>query len=145
MSSCPIPVDELAESLRKHVDPGSPPAVRMMAARGMLPMGPKDMLSVLACLQFDLDEKVAASAQKSLQELPDRILLGGVKENLHPQVLDQLARMFTDRIDVILSAILHTIHFSSVFSIAQNISYNQDIAKVNKNLPFFNYQLKLPL
>ncbi len=93
MSKNPIPLSAVSEKLQKHVDPKSPAPLRMMASRGMVPMGPKDMLTVLACLCFDADEKIAAGASKSLKELPARIVLGAVGEALHPQVLDQVARV----------------------------------------------------
>jgi hypothetical protein len=59
-------------------------------------MGPKDMVTVLTCLCFDPDEKIKASAEKSLIEVPERILLGAVKEDLHPMVLDHLARVLPE-------------------------------------------------
>jgi hypothetical protein len=67
-----------------------------MAARGMIPMGPKDMITVLVCLNYDEDDKIAKSSTKSLAELPERILQGGLAENLHPLVLDHMARVFSD-------------------------------------------------
>jgi hypothetical protein len=92
MSPCPIPISTVPEALRKHVDPKSPPPLRMMASRGMVPMGPKDMVTVLTCLTFDDDEKIEMAATKSLAELPERIVAGALKEKLHPLVLDHLAR-----------------------------------------------------
>ena len=96
MSSCPIPSTAVSEASRKHVDPKSPPPVRLMAARGMVPMGPKDMVTVLVCLNYDEDDKISQSAAKSLAELPERILQGGLAEDLHPLVLDHVARVFSD-------------------------------------------------
>ena len=96
MSSCPIPSTAVSQAARKHVDPKSPPPVRLMAARGMVPMGPKDMVTVLVCLNYDEDDKISQSAAKSLAELPERILQGGLSENLHPLVLDHVARVFSD-------------------------------------------------
>ncbi len=92
MSPCPIPISTVPEALRKHVDPKSPPPLRMMASRGMVPMGPKDMVTVLTCLTFDDDEKIELAANKSLAELPERIVAGALGEKLHPLVLDHLAR-----------------------------------------------------
>jgi hypothetical protein len=105
MSSCPIPISAVSETARKHVDPKSPPPVRLMAARGMVPMGPRDMITVLVCLNYDEDDKISQSAAKSLAELPDRLLQGGLAEALHPLALDHLARVFSDN-DGYLEAIL---------------------------------------
>jgi len=93
MGSCPIPASSVAENLRKHVDPKSPPPMRLMAARGMVPMGPRDMVTVLTCLTYDDDDKVAEAANASLTELPERIIKGALGEKtLHSLVLDHLAR-----------------------------------------------------
>ncbi len=97
----PIPASAVSEKLRKHLDPKAPAPLRMMAARSMVPMGPKDMVTVLCALSSDDDEKVQAAAKKSLAELPDKILAGAMKEPLHPLVLDHLARTFLDREQVI--------------------------------------------
>ncbi len=90
----PIPSSAVSEKVRKHVDPRAPAPLRMMAARGMVPMGPSDMVTVLSSLYHDEDEKVRQAAQKSLAELPDRIVQGALKEALHPLTLDHLARTF---------------------------------------------------
>jgi len=92
----PIPASAVSEKARKHVDPKAPAPLRMMAARGMVPMGPRDMVTVLCSLSHDDDQKVAQSAAKSLAELPERIVQGALKEALHPLVLDQLARTNVD-------------------------------------------------
>ncbi len=106
MSSCPIPSSAVDEKLRRHIDPASPAPLRMMAARGMVPMGPRDMVTVLCCLSYDDDEKIESAATKSLAELPDRIIQGALTEKgLHSLVLDQLARGLPDN-EARLEAIL---------------------------------------
>jgi hypothetical protein len=106
MSSCPIPLSAVDEKLRRHVDPASPPPLRLMAARGMVPMGPRDMVSVLCCLSYDDDDKIGSAATKSLAELPDRIIQGALAEKgLHALVLDQLARVLPEN-EARLEAIL---------------------------------------
>jgi hypothetical protein len=92
----PIPASAVSEKLRKHVDPKAPPPLRMMAARGMVPMGPRDMVTVLSILVHDQDEKVRQSAEKSLVEIPEKFVRGALGEALHPLVLDQLARAHAD-------------------------------------------------
>lgn len=92
----PIPASAVSEKIRKHVDPKAPAPLRMMAARGMVPMGPRDMVTVLCSLSHDDDEKISQAAIKSLTELPERIVQGALKEALHPLVLDQLARSSVD-------------------------------------------------
>ena len=88
----PIPPSAVSENLRKHLDPKAPVPLRLMAAKGMVPMGPKDMVTVLTSLSFDDDDKVESAAIDSLMELPSRILDGALQERLHPLVLDHMAR-----------------------------------------------------
>jgi hypothetical protein len=65
----------------------------MMAARGMAPMPPKDLVTTQFVLTFDADEKVRAAAEKSLTELDQRIanaVLGD--KSINPHVLGYLAQ-----------------------------------------------------
>ena len=100
-----IPASAVPEALRRHIDPKSPAPLRMMAAKGLVPMGPKDMITVLTCLSSDEDPKIKESAQGSLLKLPEKMVMGALNEALHEAVLDQLARTFRDK-DPCLEAIL---------------------------------------
>jgi hypothetical protein len=70
----PISADFLPPNLRKHVDPKAPVPLRMMAAKGLVPLGPSDMVGALFLLTYDADEKVREAAQKTAAGLPDKIL-----------------------------------------------------------------------
>ena len=88
---------ELSPTVRKHVDPGSPVPLRMMAAKALVPLPPPDMITALFLLTADADEKVRATAVESASKLPDRILSSALRdEEVDPPVLgwflDQLAR-----------------------------------------------------
>jgi hypothetical protein len=67
-----------------------------MAAKGMVPMQPRDTVTVLSCLCFDDDDKVKNSAAESLSTLPERIVTGALQDELHPTVLDHLAQVFVE-------------------------------------------------
>ena len=56
---------ELSPTLKKHVDPGSPVPLRMMAAKALVPLPPPDMITALFLLTSDADEKVRATAVES--------------------------------------------------------------------------------
>jgi len=88
---------ELSPNLRKHVDPGSPVVLRMMAAKALVPLPPPDMITALFLLTADADEKVRTTAVESAAKLPDRILSSALRdEEVDPPVLgwflDRLAR-----------------------------------------------------
>ncbi|MBN2492977.1 MAG: hypothetical protein JXR96_00195 [Deltaproteobacteria bacterium] len=101
----PIPASAVSENLRKHIDPKAPAPLRLMAARGMVPMGPRDMVTVLTALSYDEDDKIESAAIDSLVGLPERILKGALSEALHPLVLDHLARTLPEN-EEIFEAIL---------------------------------------
>ncbi len=92
-------------ALRKQVEPTSPPQVRMMAARGLVPAPPRDTVTMMCVLAGDDDEKIRDAAQDALTKLPDKIVQGALREKLHPLILDQLARTFQEN-DAFLEAIL---------------------------------------
>jgi len=80
--------DALAPNVKKHVDPGAPVPLRMMAARALAPLAPSDMLTALFLLTSDADEKVRSAAVESAAKLPDKILSSALRdEELSPPVL----------------------------------------------------------
>ena len=84
----PIPLAELPASLHKFCDPSGPAPVRMMAAKGLVPLGPGDLLTVLYQLSYDPDGQVAAAAGQKSGELPDNIVSGALGGELDPRVID---------------------------------------------------------
>jgi hypothetical protein len=65
----------------------------MMAARGMEPMPPKDLVTTQFVLTFDADEKVRAAAEKSLTEIDARIANAVLADKtVNPHVLGYLAK-----------------------------------------------------
>ena len=87
----PLEPGYISEMLAKHVDPKSPPPVRMMAARAMVPMAPKDMVHIVYQAMFDGAAKIAAAARKTFESFEDRVLNAVVAEPIAPQVLGRLA------------------------------------------------------
>jgi hypothetical protein len=91
-AGCPIAIDSLSAVLQKSVGPSAPAPVRMMAARGMAPMAPKDLVTAQFVLTYDQDVKVAEAAAKSLANLDERIANAVLSDtNLSHHVLGHLA------------------------------------------------------
>ena len=88
----PVPVEALAPAARKFAGPNVPDAAKMMAARGLAPLAPRDLCSVLAFLAYDEAEAVSVAAKKTLAALPERILDGALRDKQHPAVLHAMAR-----------------------------------------------------
>src|SRR3954462_9159321 len=88
LPECPVPLSALPSNFQKHVDPNAPVPLRMMGAKAMVPMGPKDMATALFMLTFDADGGVREAAAKSAAGLPDRILSVALRDDtIDPPVL----------------------------------------------------------
>src|SRR5712671_5260364 len=97
-AACPLPVSSLPSNFQKHVDPKAPVPLRMMGAKALVPMGPKEMATALFMLTFDADAAIREAAAKSAAGLPDRILSVALRdEELDPLVLEYYAGAFAAR------------------------------------------------
>src|SRR3954469_5356827 len=95
---CPVPISALPTNFQKHVDPKAPTPLRMMGAKAMVPMAPKEMATALFMLTFDADAAVREAAAKSASGLPDRILSVALRdETIDPPVLDFYAAAIAAR------------------------------------------------
>jgi hypothetical protein len=96
--SCPVALSALPSNFQKHVDPKAPAPLRMMGAKALVPMGPKEMATALFMLTFDADPAVRETATKSAAGLPDKILSVALRdETAEPAVLDYYAGIFASR------------------------------------------------
>ncbi|MGZ6142829.1 MAG: hypothetical protein ACXWLM_05800 [Myxococcales bacterium] len=96
--ACPVPLSALPANFQKHVDPKAPVPLRMMGAKALVPMGPKEMSTALFMLTFDADPGVRETAVKNAAALPDRILSVALRdETMDPPVLDYYATVFSSR------------------------------------------------
>ncbi|MFZ5468342.1 MAG: hypothetical protein ACOZIN_02795 [Myxococcota bacterium] len=81
---CPISADFLPPNMRKHVDVKAPVPLRAMAAKGLVPLAPSDMVGALFMLTFDPDAGVRETAAKTAGGLPDRILGTALRDEAVP-------------------------------------------------------------
>lgn len=86
-----LTAERLPPQFRKHVDPGAPVPLRGMAAKGLVPLNPSDMVHCLAMLVADVDPKVAETARATIAKLPNQILSVALRDDsLNPRVFDTL-------------------------------------------------------
>src|SRR5437868_14012961 len=96
--ACPLPLDVLPATFQKHVDPKAPAPLRMMGAKALVPMGPKEMLTALFMLTFDADPAVRETAAKSAAGMTDRVLSVALRdETVDPAVLNYYSGLFASR------------------------------------------------
>ncbi len=86
----PLSLESFPEKLRRNVDPASPPPMRLMAARGLLPAAPGEMLMVLYQLTFDVDAAVGNQAKKTVADSPQSLMLTAAAADVPGVVLDFL-------------------------------------------------------
>jgi cell division septation protein DedD len=82
--ACPVSADLLPPQYRKHVDPKAPVPIRSMAAKGLVPLSPSDMITVLFMLMYDPEASVRDSAGKTASTLPDRIAASAFRDEQVP-------------------------------------------------------------
>ena len=100
-------VAELSGEVRKICAPGAPAPLKGMAAAGMAPLPPVDLVSALAVLSVDDAADVAAKAGETLDKLPEKVLLGALDQPLHAGVLDLLAGRLLGRAEPLEKLLLH--------------------------------------
>jgi len=101
----PIPLSELPPNLQKFCDPDGPAPARMMAAKGMVPLKPVELMTVLYQLCHDPDEPVAGAAREKASSLPENIIQGALAGALDARVLDYYVNVFR-RQDKVLEIIV---------------------------------------
>jgi len=86
-------VFELPDQLKKYVAADVKRDAKLMAAQGMLPLPPGDLVLILFAITKEDDEELETAATQSLVKMPENILktiCADVK--IHPLILDFLAR-----------------------------------------------------
>jgi hypothetical protein len=102
-----IPEEKFPEKVRRFIAADAPPQLRMMCARGMVPMPPVVQVSALCHLAALGDAELAQAAGGTLRNQPRNVMVGVAKEPLLPVVLDWLADVFADADDVLESVIVN--------------------------------------
>jgi hypothetical protein len=82
---------ELSPQAEKYARRDAPRDVRLMAARGALPLQPTELATVLFALMHDEDAEVKSTARDSLEGLPDGVITSVLAAPAHPALLDHLA------------------------------------------------------
>lgn len=93
--------DELSPAASRASGPDVPAPAKMMAARGLAPLGPPDLATAIYQLTHDADPKLADAAQQSAAKLPDKILAAALGEPLDPRVIEFFAQQVIDRAEII--------------------------------------------
>jgi hypothetical protein len=97
-----IELDKLGPAAQKVLADGTPLAVLMMAARGVIPGAkPPEIVTVIAVLAGHADEKLRDTALLALGKLPPPILAGALAADLPGSVILRLAGLYPNDHEVI--------------------------------------------
>ena len=98
MPECPITDEFLPPNMKKHVDPKAPVPLRMMCAKGLVPLGPSDMVSALFMLAYDADPGVRETVAKTAASLRDQVVSSAFRdEAIKPPVLGWYLELYATR------------------------------------------------
>ena len=116
----------LPENLFEFVNPESLPEQRLMAAQGIVPLAPADMVKVLFCLTFDSDENIIDEAKKSLNEVPENVMTGVLlDDSTVPEFLDYVAKNI-DTESYVQSVLLNSSTLDSTYAYLAKTQHSQD-------------------
>jgi hypothetical protein len=87
---------KLSPQAERYARRDAPREVRLMAARGALPLPPVELATVLFALMHDADAEVKTTARESLERLPDNVMDSVLSGPAHPAILSHLAHAFRE-------------------------------------------------
>ncbi len=96
----PLPAETLPPAVQKLL--AAPPAMKTLAARGIAPLRPAELLTAVYQLSFDAEGAVRTASASAPTSIPDKILAPALAERLPAQVLHYFAeRLGPDRTEVL--------------------------------------------
>lgn len=84
---------KIKQHLHQYVSHDSAPEIRLQAAQLKISLPTEDEITVLCILSRDPVRRIAMEAKKSLDEMPEPLLLAALSENLDHEVLKMLSIM----------------------------------------------------
>jgi len=104
----PLTEAQLSAAARKLTNPGSPAPMRLMAARGLAPLPPRDLVVTLYQFWVTNEAPLAEESAKTILGLPTSVLAGALADAQLPAgVLDFLARKLTRNETILEGLIRH--------------------------------------
>ncbi len=92
---------QVPPGVARVIAPTTPAPAKMMAARGMAPMGPADLVTVLYQLSLEADPQIAQAAQQTAARLPESILGAALASPLDSRVIDHFATQVAEKREVV--------------------------------------------
>ena len=87
-----LPVVSFPEAAQKALDPNGPAPLKMMAAKGLLPLKPDQTLKVWFQLSLSGDDSLNKTINESVASFDENTLLELAQSQIEPQLLDWLVK-----------------------------------------------------
>ena len=84
----------LAAEYHKYIATTGQPEGRLMVAQGLVPVPPKEQLTIFCALSYDVEEAVAVAAKTSLLKMPSGLVNSLAEQSLSLPVFDTLLNIF---------------------------------------------------
>lgn len=127
-----LPPPFMTDAVKKHTG-GAPAPLKMMAAKGLAPLPPKDLVHVVYLLTGDADAKIAEAAQKSFGAFPERILAAVLGERIAPPVLDLFAQKLADNPKWMETILLNRATEDATYAKVASLSTNETVISLVAN------------
>src|SRR4051812_27810140 len=93
----PLSEAQLSPAARKVVSSSAPPQLQLMAARGLAPLPPGDLVQALYQFAVSAEGALADTARASAGGLPEAVLAAVLGSRLDARVIDFFARALVRR------------------------------------------------
>ena len=104
----PLSDQELGPAVLRMVGPDAAKPMRVMAARGLAPLPPRDLVVAIYQLWVLNEQPLAEEAAKTIESLPTGVLVGALGDGrMQPGVLDFLGRKLVRKEDVLERIVRH--------------------------------------
>jgi hypothetical protein len=127
------PLETLPPAVDKVAGAKAPAPIKMMAARGLSPLKPGEQLTALYQLVQTGDDAVKQAAQKTANELPEKILTGALGEALDKRVLDFFARRLWQKGKLLESVLLNKATDDETFRHLATLCGEAELEMIAKN------------
>jgi hypothetical protein len=117
----PLSEAELGPAVLKFAGPAAPDKMRLMVARGLAPLPPRDLLVALYHFWVTNEPELAETAGKTVEGLPPPVIKGALDDpKLHPGVLDLLGRKLTRKEELLDRVVRHPmVHDETLAGVAR--------------------------
>jgi hypothetical protein len=103
-----VPIESVPEAIRDRVISSAPIQMKMMVARALLPMGPNEVFTSLVYLASNETGELAATARRSLADLPSSVVLGVVHQSRDEAILGFTMREYIRKDEVVERILLNS-------------------------------------